>query len=80
MPQQSIKHLSYRHQLFFSFLPIQQKQNNILRNGGGLLKEEDEDEVATKLQAAFKAMQVYTMVFDKCHFPVYKDLYLLRRK
>ena len=45
-----------------------------------MLKEDDEDEVATKLQAAFKAMQVYTMVFDKCHYPVYKELCLLRRK
>ena len=45
-----------------------------------MLKEDDEDEVATKLQAAFKAMQVYTMVFDNCHYPVYKELYLLRRK
>ena len=45
-----------------------------------MLKEDDEDEVATKLQAAFKAMQVFTMVFDKCHYPVYKELYLLRRK
>ena len=44
-----------------------------------MLKEEDEDEVATKLQAAFKAMQVYTMVFDKRRYPVYKELYLPRK-
>ena len=30
-----------------------------------MLKEDDEDEVATKLQAAFKAMQVYTMILVK---------------
>ena len=45
-----------------------------------MLEEEDEDEVATKLQAAFKAMQVYTMILVKCHYPVYKELYLPKRK
>ena len=45
-----------------------------------MLKEDEEDEVATKLQAAFKAMQVYTMVFVKRHYPVYKELYLPKRK